>query len=80
MRPDHYEATQAQRLSGFIFVPLSLCGQFRLAMCPYEDPAAIAPDLPSGRLRDALRTIYPPEKEALGVIALEIARESPNSE
>jgi len=46
-----------------------------------EDPAAIAPDLagrsgqglPSGRLLAALRDLYPPEKEALGAVALEIA-------
>jgi ASC-1-like (ASCH) protein len=38
-----------------------------------EDPAAIAPDLPPGELLDALRRIYPPEKEALGAVALELA-------
>ena len=40
-----------------------------------EDPAAIAPDLPPEQLLDALRAIYPAEKEALGVIALEVERE-----
>jgi ASC-1-like (ASCH) protein len=38
----------------------------------HEDPATIAPDLPSEQLLDALRDIYPPEKETLGVIALEV--------
>jgi ASC-1-like (ASCH) protein len=44
------------------------------ALVTAEDPAAVAPDLPG---RDALlaacRAIYPPEKEALGAVALEIA-------
>ena len=37
-----------------------------------EDPTAIAPDMPAEELLQALREIYPPEKEALGVIALEL--------
>ena len=37
-----------------------------------EDAAAIAPDLAPQELLDALRELYPPEKEALGVIALDI--------
>lgn len=37
-----------------------------------EDPAAIAPDLPPEDLLLALREIYPPEKEALGAVALEV--------
>ena len=37
-----------------------------------EDPTAVAPDLPAGELLTALRRIYPAEKEALGVVALEI--------
>ena len=37
-----------------------------------EDAAAIAPDLIPQALLGALRELYPPEKEALGVIALEI--------
>lgn len=44
------------------------------ALVAAENPTAIAPDLPG---RDALlaacRAIYPPEKESLGVVALEIA-------
>jgi len=38
-----------------------------------EDPAAIAPDLPPDELLAALRQIYPPDKEALGAVALELA-------
>jgi HAD superfamily hydrolase (TIGR01662 family) len=37
-----------------------------------EDPAAIAPELAPQALLAALRELYPPEKEALGVVALEI--------
>ena len=37
-----------------------------------EDPATIAPDLTRDALLVALRLIYPPDKEALGVVALEI--------
>jgi putative RNA 2'-phosphotransferase len=37
-----------------------------------EDPAAIAPDLAPDALLGALRAIYPAEKEALGVVALEL--------
>lgn len=39
----------------------------------HEDPASIAPGLASAELLAALRAIYPPEKEALGVYALELA-------
>lgn len=43
------------------------------ALVTAEDPATIAPDLPDRRaLLAACRAIYPPEKEALGVIALAI--------
>jgi ASC-1-like (ASCH) protein len=38
----------------------------------HEDPAAIAPDTPPEELLAAIRAIYPPEKEALGAVALEI--------
>jgi len=38
----------------------------------HEDPANIAPDLSPDELLEVLRGIYPPEKEALGVVALEI--------
>ena len=40
-----------------------------------EDAASIAPDVPPGQLLERLRAIYPPEKEALGVVALEIEPE-----
>lgn len=42
------------------------------ALLAHENPAAIAPDLPPQDLLPALRDIYPAEKEALGVVALEI--------
>jgi ASC-1-like (ASCH) protein len=47
------------------------------AMVAAEDPAIIAPEL-AGRedLLAACRAIYPPEKETLGVVALEIARQT----
>lgn len=46
------------------------------AMVAAEDPAAIAPDLPDrSALLDACRALYSPEKEQLGVVALEIAPE-----
>lgn len=44
------------------------------ALLAQEDPAAIAPDLPAEELLPALRALYPPETEALGAIALEVAR------
>jgi ASC-1-like (ASCH) protein len=40
----------------------------------YEDPARIAPDLTPDELLVALHALYPAEKEALGVIALEISQ------
>ena len=39
----------------------------------HENTSSIAPGLPPGELLEKLRTIYPPDKEALGVVALEIA-------
>lgn len=42
-----------------------------------EDPATIAPDLPGPEaLLAACRAIYPPEKEALGVVALEFVQQA----
>ncbi|MBN1484454.1 MAG: ASCH domain-containing protein [Chloroflexia bacterium] len=41
-------------------------------MLAHERAGAIAPDLPPGELLPALREIYPPEKEALGAVALEV--------
>jgi ASC-1-like (ASCH) protein len=44
------------------------------AMVAAENLAAVAPDLPDRKsLLAACRAIYPPEKEALGVVALQIA-------
>jgi ASC-1-like (ASCH) protein len=40
-----------------------------------EEPAAIAPGLLPQELLAALQTLYGPEKEALGVVAIEIAPE-----
>ena len=37
-----------------------------------EDPTAIAPDQSRQDLLAALRQLYPPEKESLGAVALEI--------
>lgn len=49
-------------------------GQYRdfEELLAHEDPAAIAPDLPQSELLAAIRQIYPPEKEALGAVALEL--------
>jgi ASC-1-like (ASCH) protein len=41
-----------------------------------EDAAAIAPGLTADELLSTLRTLYPPEKERLGVVALEIVSET----
>ena len=41
-----------------------------------EEPAAIAPDLPPDELLPAIRQLYPPEKEALGVLAFHLRPES----
>ena len=43
------------------------------ALLAQEEPARIAPDLTPDELLAALREIYPSEKEALGVVALELA-------
>ncbi len=40
----------------------------------HEAPHTIAPDLSPQELVPAMRAIYPPDKEALGVIAFEIVR------
>lgn len=44
------------------------------AMLQAEDPASIAPDVPAADLPRLIRSIYPPEKEALGVLAIHIER------
>jgi ASC-1-like (ASCH) protein len=41
----------------------------------HQDPTAIAPDLSPEELLAALRSLYPPAKEALGVVAIEIEPE-----
>ena len=47
------------------------------ALVAAENSTAIAPDLPDREaLLAACRAIYPPDKEALGVVALEIAPEA----
>jgi putative hydrolase of the HAD superfamily len=43
------------------------------ALMDGEDPKAIAPDLPPAELLAAMREIYPPDKESLGAVALEVA-------
>jgi len=42
------------------------------ALLANEDPSTIAPDLPPEQLLAALRGVYPPEREALGAVALTI--------
>jgi ASC-1-like (ASCH) protein len=42
------------------------------ALLAAEDVAAIAPDLPAEGVLSVLRRLYPPEKEQLGAVALEI--------
>ena len=41
-----------------------------------EDAGYIAPDLAPGELLRILRRLYPPEKEALGALAIEIVPEA----
>ncbi|MBN1579961.1 MAG: ASCH domain-containing protein [Anaerolineae bacterium] len=43
------------------------------ALLAHEQAAAIAPGIAPVELLSELRAIYPPEKEALGVVAFEIA-------
>ena len=43
------------------------------ALLAHEDAAAIAPNVPASELLERMRAIYPPDKEVLGAIALEIA-------
>lgn len=45
----------------------------------HEDAEKFAPDVPREHLREVLRSVYPPEKEALGIVALEIARDDTRS-
>ncbi len=39
----------------------------------HEGAAKFAPDVSPEKIRDVLRAVYPPEKEAMGVVAFEIA-------
>jgi ASC-1-like (ASCH) protein len=59
--------------------PYLICRIARYAnfeeLLAHEDPAAIAPHLAPRQLLDALRAIYPPEKETLGAVALEMLPE-----
>ncbi len=51
------------------------------ALVAAEDAAAIAPDLPGREaLLAACRAIYPPDKEALGVVALQITAHEEHKE
>jgi ASC-1-like (ASCH) protein len=59
----------------FIIQHVGLYSSFE-ELLSHEDPAAIAPDIPLGELLGVIRTIYPAEKEALGVVALRITPES----
>lgn len=43
-----------------------------VALLAHEDAAQIAPDLAPHALLAAMRSIYPPEKEALGAVALQL--------
>ena len=42
------------------------------ALLAEQDASAIAPGVPPAALLTALRELYPPEREALGAVALEI--------
>jgi len=41
----------------------------------YEDAVSVAPDVPPDQLLEKLRAIYPPAKESLCIVALEIEAE-----
>jgi ASC-1-like (ASCH) protein len=42
------------------------------SLLAHEDSVAVAPGIPATELLARMRAIYPPEKEALGAVALEI--------
>jgi len=46
------------------------------ALLAHETPSAIAPHIPPRQLLKEMRALYPPAKEALGAVALEIVPES----
>lgn len=64
---DHYEA-RILRVAHY--------ADFR-ELLAHEDVDSIAPGLTREELEIALRQIYPPEKEALGVVALELTVRKP---
>jgi ASC-1-like (ASCH) protein len=55
----------------FIIARIAMYASFE-DLLQAEEAARIAPDLPPGALLAGLRAIYPAEKEALGVYALEL--------
>jgi FMN phosphatase YigB (HAD superfamily)/ASC-1-like (ASCH) protein len=69
------QAGDQLKLNGEHLVTIRRIGRYAdfEELLAYEDPAAIAPDLPAGELLAAIRDIYPPDKEALGAIALDLA-------
>jgi HAD superfamily hydrolase (TIGR01662 family) len=62
------------KLNDEYLVPIRRIGRYAdfEEMLAHEDAATIAPGLPAGELLDAIRDIYPPDKEALGAVALEL--------
>jgi len=64
------------RLNDEHLVTIRRLGHYRdfEELLAHEDTAAIAPDLSPEELLSALRALYPPEKESLGAIALEVER------
>jgi ASC-1-like (ASCH) protein len=63
----------------YVIVRVALYPDFE-ALLAAEDAARIAPALPPGELLASMRRIYPPEKEALGAVALAITPESERPE
>ena len=59
----------------YLITRIALYSSFE-ELLEHEDPESIAPALPRDDLLIALRSIYPPDKEASGVVALEIVRSS----
>ena len=59
---------------GFIIRRVGRYADF-VELLQHEDPLSIAPDLTPDALLSALRALYPPDKESLGAIALEIESE-----
>ena len=62
----------------FVIRRIARYASFEELLC-HEDAASIAPDVPPDQLLDGLHAIYPPEKEALGVVALGIELEELSS-